>query len=155
MKMRLASLIVSLAAMAATASPALAEWRGAYFVTTATSACSSIKVAAGSTGTLRYRVPGVLNNGTTTRMGFFTTSGAHGYQFEGAIAPGGAAVVVLGGGVSTGPYAILGAKLSIQSRSPATLATSTEFVTLKATVENMQGVAGCNVSFRASLTRAS
>ena len=142
--------IVGLVLFTATSANAVVEFRGGFFVTAANAACIAVGNNVGDFGAARFRPNGVSNNGPHSKLSLFYTVFASNYtrlnnKFVNSFKN------VDGTSVGFGGFTFA-AQVKIKMK-PKTPTASTKFVTMEGSIKDYTGDAGCDIDFRAALTR--
>jgi hypothetical protein len=125
------------------------EFRGYVCLLTVTPACTVEGWSAGNCGAFRYRPPNLGDNGPQTRFSYFDGLFAENYTLQTGSLIGTVFRTVQGTGVGSGGWTFT-ATMRFTSQTPAALAATSPTVTLQGNIRTFDGIAGCDVSLRAS-----
>ncbi|MCU0832195.1 MAG: hypothetical protein MUC58_11915 [Rhizobiaceae bacterium] len=134
------------------ATPALAEWRGIYFVTSVSPACIDEDIMeVGESGKVRFRFPNLAGNNNTTRISMVNEWQGRAFARNGPI--GLSPISVVASGVFSGPASWSNSTARIISRTPSSFTSTTQTGSIVYEIANMDGFVGCTVRFQAGLTK--
>lgn len=128
------------------------NWQGEFMVTGVTSACASDGWAVGDHALATYLPANLDNNGARSFIALhLNRRNAYSYGVTGALAAGKgySAVGITSAGSN---FTFTGAFVAF-TQSPASVVTTTPFVTMRARISNFSGMPGCTVSFDASFVK--
>lgn len=145
-----AMMLVAVTAQAPSASAQLFEFRGVFVVTALNQACEEFW-DVGDTATARFFPPRMGDNGPYTILSYFFRFFAEKYTLpKGNLTNkfkkvSGAAI---GWGLGT-----FEAKMRLTKLSPKNIKKSTTFIDMQGQIQDFDGLAGCNITFRGTFTR--
>lgn len=148
--------LVSAATLSAVlfSSPAFAvqTWQGDIYITAVTTACESVGIRSNTFYRAVYRPKNIEDNGSVSRLAFFSSTNSHIYTFSNVSASGRYSGVV----ISSFPKILrYSGPFESASFGPPTFSATTQTLILKLTLKNFVGAVGCNVTLRAGLGNSS
>lgn len=146
--------IAFLFSSAATALAAQVEWLGYICITSnpLSAACVTDGIGLGECASLRFSPPNIGTNGTSTRLSLFEQHWAENYTLPAGSLVGTTFQTVNGTGTAKGVWTFNSQMRMTQTPAPANLTAATKTVTLTGEIQDYDGAAGCDVTFRAAVT---
>lgn len=129
------------------------EWRGGVCLTAVNPACSAIGWSVGDCGSLRFSPPNVGTNGSSTKFAtFWGNNFAEAYTKATGSLIGTTFRTVNGVGVGRSGFTFT-STMRFTSQIPGAPTATSDAITIVGDIKNFDGTVGCNMSFRAAVTR--
>jgi hypothetical protein len=142
---------IGLGAMASTASAAQIEFRGALCFTATNATCVAQGWNTGCYSVSRYAPRRLGDNGEPTRLSFFDTFFAENYTRESGDLVSDTFRTVTGTAVGRSGFQFTSQmKITTQQPPPSKLTAESPSVAITGSINDFDGIPGCNVDFKAS-----
>lgn len=144
-------LICAALALSAVSEPALAKvtWRGSMCITAVSSSCPAGDWQL-TCYNMAYRPPNVSDNGPSTRFAFGDGNFRYGMGLASGSLIGTTYRAVSQTSVTTFGYSPQNVTMRFTTHNPTTLTTTSPTVYIVGNINNTDGHAGCNLTFRAT-----
>jgi hypothetical protein len=149
-------LAITAVLLAAASSPALAvqTWQGDIYITAVTAACESVGIKSNTFYRAVYRPKNIEDNGSVSKLAFFSSINAHSYTFSNVSSSGTGRYT--GVVINSWPKVLrYSGTFENTSFTPTTFSATTQTLVVRLTLKNFVNTPGCSVTLRAGLGNSS
>lgn len=138
-------------AQAPSAKAQIIEFAGSFVLAKLNQTCIDAGWTLGDRAMARFTPPKIGDNGSSTRLSYFFTNFAENYTLpKGSLSS--KFKKVNGVGIGRGPFSF-NSKMRVTRLSPKNIKASTTFIEMAGNIQDFDGIAGCNISFRGGFAR--